>query len=638
MKYRNLFIAFLFFSGVVDTISQTTPTSTVSVTNTITRKYPIVRPVNPATSKDAKDNFTNGNYLAAMGEYIALCNKEPANFLYNFRAGVCYLNTNIEKQKAITYLEKASTLTGAEKEVWLELGKAYHINYKFDEAIEAFTKYKTLVGEKSAEGELTNRLIEICLNAKEFVKVPINVKYENLGKDINSDAPDYYPFVTADESSLIFTTRRKGTVGGLVASDGFNTSDVFTSLEKAGKWTKAKSAGSFFNSDGQDEATFMTSDGNAIFIYSENEFEYGDMLVSTKKGKSYSPRILIEPPVNSDKSEGAASITPDGNTIVFSSNRAGGKGDMDIYISRKLPSGKWGLPQNLGNSVNTKYIEDFPIINEDGTSIFFASQGHTNMGGFDIFKSTYNELTQEWSKAVNLGYPLNTTDDNMTICYTNNGKNAYVSAYRPDAIGDLDIYRLTFEDMSPKFVVIKGQVKTDLEVEPFELITLNTYRKGTDYKDFPTNLSPDKEWVFVESKKVKVKESEELKFTLTCDNKGVEKVFDQKNFPKTDLTIKIKNSTYEIAKKINFKPSGKKMMEANPLTPDNIQLTDKTTGTIYGTYKTVGETGKFILIVQPGKYELEIDAPGFKAYKEVIDITGIGNSQNEVERNFSLKK
>ena len=162
--------------------------------------------------------------------------------------------------------------------------------------------------------------------------------------------------------------------------------------------------------------------------------------------------------VNSKGFESSATISANGNTLFFSSKRKGGLGGKDIYMTRKLPTGKWAKAQNLGSNVNTPYDEDFPNLFYDGTTLYFSSKGHNSMGGYDYFKSIWNKKKNEWSKAENLGYPLNNARDNVCISFTEDQRHAYISSWRPDSKGFQDIYKVTFNDIGYKETIIKATI------------------------------------------------------------------------------------------------------------------------------------------------------------------------------------
>ncbi|MCX6297004.1 MAG: hypothetical protein NTX97_13265, partial [Bacteroidetes bacterium] len=193
----------------------------------------------PKTSKiidpeDAKEHFSHNNFLFAIPAYKQLLKQEPKNADYNYKLGICYLYTNINKTLAIPYLEFASKSPKAEKQVMFHLGLAYQYASRFDDAIKAYNTYKTAL--KGEELEKVEHQIETCENGKEYVKHPVNVTFQNLGKEINSEFPDYYPFVPANESFVIFTSRRKENVGGQVEVDGYYSSDIYMSVPVNDVW------------------------------------------------------------------------------------------------------------------------------------------------------------------------------------------------------------------------------------------------------------------------------------------------------------------------------------------------------------------------------------------------------------------
>lgn len=410
--------------------------------------------VDPA---EAKEHFTNGNYVFAMKSYASLVVSKPQDVTYNYRLGLCYLYTNIDKRQAVKYIETASKLPGAENEVWFDLGRAYHQNNRFDDAIKAYTKYKE--SAKGKDLEKAERQIEMCKNGKEFVKFPLNVTYENLGKDINSALPDYYPYVTADESFIVFTSRREENIGGGVEVDGYYSSDIYSSTVKNGVWVRAKNVGAPVNTRYDEQAVSLTSDGQKMIVYLDHIDSLGNLYLAPLNRSSFQKLIKLNNNVNSDF-ETAGSLSADGDLIFFASERAGGLGGTDIYMAKKLPNGQWALPQNLGSAINTPYNEDFPRLADDGNTLFFASEGHSSMGSYDVFKSTWDTEANTWSAPKNIGYPVNDGTDNRTVSPTANEKVLYVSAWREKGWGDLDIYRVTFNDAEKLYTVVSGYLLT----------------------------------------------------------------------------------------------------------------------------------------------------------------------------------
>jgi hypothetical protein len=415
------------------------------------------KPSKIADPADAKEHFNHYNYLYAIPIYKQLVKQEPANFDYNHKLGICYLRTNINKALAVPYMEAASKNASAEKTIWFDLGLAYQYASRFDDAIKAYNKYK--VGLKGEELEKVDHQIETCQNGKEYVKNPVNVTFTNLGKEVNSEFPDYYPFVTVDESFLIFTSRRKENIGGAIEVDGYYSSDIYSSRPVNDVWTKAINMGPPVNTRLDEQAVSLSPDGQQMMMYIDHIDSLGNIYSSMNKAGKFMKMKKLNSNVNSDF-ETSGSISPDGNVIFFASKRDGGLGETDIYMARKLPNGNWALAQNLGSKINTKYKEDFPQIAPDGKTLYFSSQGHAGMGDYDLFQSTWNEEENTWTDPKNLGYPINSAGDDRSISFTQDNRVAYISASRDGGLGDLDIYRVKFNEAEDRTTVLQGFVNT----------------------------------------------------------------------------------------------------------------------------------------------------------------------------------
>lgn len=402
--------------------------------------------------REIDEHFKYKNYLAAIKSLDKFLKKDPNNTDYNYKMGFCYLNTNIDKAAAIPYLEKANKAAKVTPEMVLDLGRAYQHGLKFDDAIKAYTKYKGMVSEK--EKAEADRYIEQCNLGKEMIKYPLDVTFENLGPNINSEFPDYYPFVPPDESFFVFTSRRKGGTS-VLEYDGYYSSDIFICNEVNGQFEKAKNIGPQINTGLDEEVVGISVDGSKIFIYIDHIKEVGEIYLSERKGKNFGARIKLGKNVNSEFLETSASLNAEGDLLFFASARPGGLGGTDIWMSKKLPNGDWGEPQNLGPSINTPYNEDFPNMLPDGKTLYFASQGHKGLGGYDIFSSVYDTDNNTWSKARNIGYPINNPADNMTIFFSQNMKYAYLSDTRKGGFGDLDIYRVNFNNRDDRQTIVK---------------------------------------------------------------------------------------------------------------------------------------------------------------------------------------
>lgn len=434
--------------------------------------------------KTADEKFKAANYEEALTYYLDLLTEDPRNMTYNYRIGVCYLNTNINKGKAIPYLELVTRQPGYEPDAMFLLGRAYQFAYRFDDALTAYNKFKTAGKGKAENLADVDREIQNCYSAQELMKFPVNVSFENLGSSINSPFPEYSPFVPADESFIVYNTKRSDN-GNLRQDDGSYFSTLSISRVSDGGYLKSKNIGAPLSSpDGNVEVAGMSPNGDYMILYYDDALGTGDLYLSEmdKSKGAYKRSVKLDESINSKYYEIAATITNDGNTIYFASDRPGGYGGMDLYMAKRLPNGKWSAVQNLGPEVNTAFDEDYPSITADGKTLYFSSKGHTNMGGYDIFKATFNPETSAWANVVNLGYPINTPEDNSNFRVSDNGRYGYISARRDDGLGDLDIYRVTFNDIEPNYSVMNGQMKfTDEAKKPGYsevFITVNETKTG----------------------------------------------------------------------------------------------------------------------------------------------------------------
>ncbi len=452
-----------------------------------------------ADPDEAKKQFSNGNYAAAIKIYQLLLKKQPTSIEYNYKLAQSYLLSNSIKEKAIPPLEYIIKQPKFDSEVWYDLGKAYHYANRFDNAINAFNKFKELGGKKDSD---VDRLIEMCQNGKILIQHKVNVQFENLGKDVNSIFSDFYPFITSNDQTLIFTSRRKSGTSTEVEFDGLYASDIYICTNKGdGKWSKAASVGTNINTKLDEEATDISEDGNTIIFYIDHIEVFGDLWAANKLN-SKGPYLQSQPlgdRINEGHETSACiwrSVEAEQELLLLSSSRPGNFGETDIYSSRKIPSVKsktgweWGEPQNLGPNINTQYSEEFPHLSADGKTLYFASKGHSSMGGFDIFKSVWDEDENTWSAPKNLGYPINNSQDNMNISFTSEGRIAYMSAMREDGLGDLDIYRLILNDIEGKETIYKGFItNTDSLGPKINDAVINVSNKETNenYGTYVTN-------------------------------------------------------------------------------------------------------------------------------------------------------
>ena len=405
--------------------------------------------------EDGDEHFKHGNYIMALPIYRDILKVEKDNKKVQYKLGLCYLNTNYNRTEAIKHLEEVTKDPKFEPEAWYDLGHAYHLAGKLDDAIKAFEKYKTLLPKKAANAD---RQIGMCNYGKQFMSMPVNVTFVNLGKELNSEDPDYYPFVSADETFMAFTSRRKENIGGKrVEVDGYHPSDIYYSKVENGKWTKAVNPGNVINGALDEQVVWLNPEATQMMVYLDHIDKFGDLYLSLKRpGGDFQKGKPLPEQVN-EKIETSGCFGPEGNVIVFA-RRENVEGKNDIYMCRKLPTGVWGQPFKLPPQINTQYNEDFPFLGSDGLTLYFASEGHNSMGGYDLFKAVLNPEDNTWSKAENLGYPINSFGDDRSISLTPDMRAGYISAFRPGGYGDLDIYRIRFNENEQVVRIITGRV------------------------------------------------------------------------------------------------------------------------------------------------------------------------------------
>lgn len=465
---------------------------------------------NDGESSFAK-KFTDGNYHIEYGNYelalpifLDLLSTDPDNANLNFKVGMCYLKGVKNKKAAIPYLEKAAQkinrnyddLNPYEKNApnytLLYLGQALHLAYRFDEAIETLEKFKSSINKKHVRYQEADRTIAMCNNAKEFIATPNQAFITNLGDYINTEFPEYSPVISIDESTLIFTSRRNTTTGGSQEINGDWFEDIYISTkDENDKWTTARPIGSNINTADHEASIGLSADGQKLFIYKGEEG--GSIWMSELVGEEWSVPTKLGSDINTEHWETHAVISADERFLYFVSNRPGGFGGRDIWMCKKLPNGMWGLAQNLGPKINTPYDEDAPFIHPDGKQIFFSSNGHKSMGGFDIFFADLQE-DGTWTDPINLRHPINTTADDIYYVTSADGKRAYLSSFRDGGKGEKDIYIVSLPEAVEKAItVLVGYIKLSdgSSISPDTRITVLNIETG-ELLPFKPNASSGK--------------------------------------------------------------------------------------------------------------------------------------------------
>ncbi len=328
------------------------------------------------------------------------------------------------------------------KKSYYYYAKLQHLNYQFDTAITYFGEYRrTLSPDKlNMMDKDIQRQIKECKFAKEMYANPVMSIIDSLGNNINSKYVDYAPLISNDNNTLIFTSRRPNESKTNRDQDGEYFEEIYIShKDSAGNWTKAKLIGKPITGNGHSACAGLSADGNNLIVYRSSG--NGDLFVSKKENDKWTSPKNMGNNINSKGHEAGASYSYDNLKLYISSDRIGGYGGQDIYVSTIDEKGNWGKVKNMMRKINTPYDETNFIALPDGKTFYFTSSGHNSMGGLDIFKITYEDSV--WSDAVNLGYPINTPDDDIIYSITSDGKRAYIAS-SVDKAKKHDIFMLTF--------------------------------------------------------------------------------------------------------------------------------------------------------------------------------------------------
>ncbi len=434
--------------------------------------------------KEANDNLAIKDYNLAKTYYLEFYKKYPYWAELNCNLGICLFYLETDKQESKKYLEKAAH--GGIPVSFYYLGRIHHYAYEFDKAKARYDKYIQSEGDKPIDNSEVLRLKEITTQAMAMVRYPKDVLIENLGEAVNTKDPEYVPLITSDESMLIFTSRRANSTGGKLDPYNKYFEDIYVSYNHNNTWTKAVPISPYINTDLHNACVGLSPEGNILIIFNTDKtLVSGDLYWSEFDGKTWSKPIKYDESINSSSVESSAAFAPDGKTIYFSSDRPGGFGGKDLYRTIKFPDGTWSLPANLGNTINTMYDDDAPFVHPNGATLYFSSKGHNTMGDYDIFASEL-DTGGVWSAPENVGYPINTTYDDVFFSVSADGKTGYYSSIRSDGYGDQDLYKIKLnKNENP---VVKGKILNVEGLVPIKAtLTLEDASKKERYGIYKTN-------------------------------------------------------------------------------------------------------------------------------------------------------
>jgi outer membrane protein OmpA-like peptidoglycan-associated protein len=410
--------------------------------------------------------------------FILATQANPKNAKAQLMAGESIM-LSVQKEKSLDYFRRAWLLDpDVDPDILYFLGQAFHYSEKFDSAILFYDRYNRILArslnfEKSKKINEVNRKMFECRNAIIYKEHPVQVGIVNLNADINSEYPDYAPTISEDENIMFFTSRRPGdNANDRVAADHEYYEEILVAEKVNGVWGAARNPGPPLNTGYHNASVNLSPDGSEIIIY--HDTNGGDLLLSKKDKNGIWTTPAPMEGINTEYLESSATITEDDKTIFFTSNRPGGYGGTDVYSCELGKGGRWVNVKNLGPLVNTEMDEEGVYISANSQHLYFSSNGLAGMGDLDIYRSTYDAEKKEWGEPVNLGYPINSVENDIYFVLTADEKFAYISSLRRDNLGEQDIYKVDMQNWKPVYLdrpeysEVFAEAPKETEIKPIE--------------------------------------------------------------------------------------------------------------------------------------------------------------------------
>lgn len=449
----------------------------------------------PAFSQDAKEAVARGDkffskkdYDNALKNYLQAYASDENNALINFKIGVCFLQGD-KKSKSLLYLQKALDADPkVDQDIHFHLAMAYQSAHQFSKAISHYEEFKTAMRKFT---DVVNEKIKECEVADSVMRHPADAEIINLSEVINTSFHEYSPLVSSDGSTLIFSSNRS--TDAYAIKSGTNFEDIYISHKNGDAWSEPQKISPNINIKFNDAAASLSHDGKTLFLYYEEGM--GDIYTSTKNDDgTWTEPVALNRNVNHPMYwETSASMSADGKKLFFSSNRPGGRGELDLWMSEMGNDGQWGKAVNLGPVINTKFNEDSPFLHSDGATLYFSSDGHPGIGSNDIFRS---ELVDgKWTKPVNLGFPINTIEYDGFFTLSDDKKTGFYSGVRDEGKGNADLYMIRFVEPRRKdqSIIVASASEHDNEVIEVPLVATEEKKEPAveEFVDPIVNLQKD---------------------------------------------------------------------------------------------------------------------------------------------------
>lgn len=488
-----------------------------------------------STFLDADSYYIYGDYLTAKNLFLEIYATDSLFPEINYKIGDAYYELK-KLDSAMHYLARGVEYNLDAKYL---IAKIYLHNGDLAPSKRMANGFKSEMNLRYSiyTYDDVDRLIEQINYAEEMMASPESVRIVNLGKNINTENAEYVPLIASDESVLVFTSRRIREGNGL-SPTGEPFEDIYISRKNGDEWEEAKPIEGQVNTPKHDACVGLSPDGERLFVYRSNKnLIGGDIYESVLVDGKWSVPIKMGDNINNEESiEPSASMSLDEKTFYFSSNREGGYGGFDIYRVKMLPFGKWSEPKNLGPTINTPYDDDAPFIHPDGKTLYFSSKGHQGMGGFDIFKSEYDG--DKWSKVENLGFPTNTTKDDIYFVISANKQHGYYASDKKGGYGKHDIYMIDYLEKSLRQSVVRGNVSDKKSGEKL-YANINVHKKGADMPDTYIANGNSGDFIFLVDP--------DVSYEIEVKVMGYEKYITTVNYSVEEL-MKAQNINFELTK------------------------------------------------------------------------------------------
>ncbi len=529
------------------------------------------------------------NYYAGLNEFERLLEAKPNDNYYLWGVAYCHLNLNIDKSKAIPFFEELLSRHNADQAALYDLGNTYLQTNNIDKAEEIFLRYLKL-GIKDDHIITAKRQLEYIANAREAFNNPINVKITNAGEYINSEYPEFNPFIDANEEFIIFSQQSPLSSHKQRHDDGYFPSNIYYSIYKAGKWKRTKRFSTIVNTQDIETNGFLSKDASYFYIYREDLVGKNKQhFLSSKQGRSFKKPHEISIASIEMRDVRSIAISNNRKWLIFSAPSANSdRNDLDLFYSKLGPTGRWSKPQSFDTTINTIYDESFPYFPPNDAVFVFASKGHNSIGGYDLF---FSEITIDSiphiSNIKNIGYPVNTTMDNKTISINNSGRYAYISSLREGGYGDLDIYRIVFEDQKPLLTVIHGHIFNEDSIKISDLVKAEN--------------------ILIDSKNINAKRKYNRLLRKRKDSTAAKRYYAKNIIPYQKLQIKI-------------------------------AVINKETNKAVGNFIVKENTGAYNIVLSPGKYNVIFSKDGyFDKTIESIIIEDYDLRERNIEMDIFMK-